>query len=56
MGRKNKKTTITVTIDPLKVSKGHSPHRGGAGKHDNRPRKLRTKRAQNQRAIRDSSE
>lgn len=56
MGRKNRKTTIQITIDPLKISKGHTPHRGGSGQHDNRPNRLRTRKSQNQRAIRDSSE
>ena len=42
-----KKFTIELNTKPLwKASRGHSAYRGGAGKHDNRPRKLRTRAAQ----------
>ena len=48
------KFTIKLDTKPVwKVSRGHSDYRGGAGKHDNRPRKLRTKTAQKNQAIRD---
>jgi hypothetical protein len=48
------KFTIKLNTKPTwKISRGHSDYRGGAGKHDNRPRKLRTKSAQKNQAIRD---
>ena len=46
------KFTIKLDTKPIwKVSRGHSDYRGGTGKHDNRPRKLRTKSAQKNQAI-----
>ena len=48
------KFTIQLNTKPSwKASRGHSAYRGGAGKHDNRPRKLRTKSAQKNQAIKD---
>jgi hypothetical protein len=48
------KFTIKLNTKPAwKISRGHSDYRGGAGKHDNRPRKLRTKSAQKNQAIKD---
>ena len=36
-----KKFTIEINTKPTwKVSRGHADRRAGAGKHDNRPRKL----------------
>ena len=52
----SKKFTIELKTKPTwKVSRGHSAYRGGAGKHDNRPRKLRTRAARKNQAIRDFS-
>ena len=49
-----KKTTIKLNVkEQWEVGRGHTPHRSGSGKHDSRPRKLRTRRAQNQAAIRE---
>jgi len=49
------KFTIKLKTKPIwKVGRGHSDYRGGTGQHDNRPRKLRTKAAQKNQAIRDS--
>jgi len=51
-----KKFTIEINTKPAwKVSRGHAEYRGGAGKHDNRPRKLRTRASQKNQAIRDFS-
>jgi len=36
------------------IGRGHIPHRSGSGKHDNRPKRLRTRRSQNEAAIRDN--
>jgi hypothetical protein len=50
------KFTIKLNTKPAwKVSRGHSAYRSGTGKHDNRPRKLRTKTSQKKQAIRDFS-
>ena len=52
----DKKTTIKLNTKPAwKASRGHAEYRGGSGKHDNRPRKLRTRSAQKNQAIRDFS-
>ena len=51
-----KKFTIKLNTKPTwKISRGHSDYRGGAGKHDNRPRKLRTRNSQKRQAIKDFS-
>ena len=51
-----KKFTIEINTKPTwKVSRGHADRRAGAGKHDNRPRKLRTRKTQTNQAIRDFS-
>ena len=51
-----KKFTIQLNTKPTwKISRGHSDYRGGAGKHDNRPRKLRTRNSQKRQAIKDFS-
>jgi len=36
----------TIVVDITKVATGHKAHRGGAGTHDNRPKRLRTRNAQ----------
>lgn len=38
---------------PWKVKKGHPTHRGGAGVHDNRPKRVRTRSAQFRKALED---
>lgn len=35
------------------ISKGHNPHRSGSGKHDNRPKRLRTRSAEKRFHIKD---
>jgi len=52
----SKKFTLELNTKPSwKASRGHADYRGGSGKHDNRPRKLRTRAAQKKQAIRDFS-
>ena len=52
----DKKFTIELNTKPSwKASRGHAEYRGGSGKHDNRPRKLRTRAAQKNKAIKDFS-
>lgn len=47
-------TTIKLDVDPTKVARGHSPHRGGAGVHqDRRTKRNRTRSAQRRAAIND---
>ena len=50
---RRKKRTITIKIKVGKISMGHQKHITGGGAHDNRPRKQRTRSAQNNRAIRE---
>lgn len=50
--RKSKSFTITIKVDPLKIVRGHQPHRSGAGKHlDGRYRRNRTRSAQIRNAL-----
>lgn len=42
-----------ITIDITKLPKGHKPHQSGAGTHDNRPKRLRTRSAQRKEWIKD---
>ena len=55
MPDKSKHTRITLArLDPLKVKRGHSAHRGGAGVHfDRRTNRLRTRSAQRQASLAD---
>jgi hypothetical protein len=49
---KKNDNTMRIVIDPLKVGKGHQPHRSGAGKHhDRRTNRLRTRTQQNRAAL-----
>jgi len=51
-----RKFSIHINTKPVwKISRGHADYRGGAGKHDNRPRKLRTRAAQKNQAMKDFS-
>ncbi len=50
---KRKKKIIKIKIKVGKTSIGHQSHVTGTGAHDNRPRKQRTRSAQNNRAIRE---
>ena len=46
--------TIKLKVRPIyKLGKGHTAHRGGAGIHDSRPNRQRTRGAANRRAIRE---
>ena len=50
----NKNKNFKLDIDPKKpweVGHGHAEHRSGAGKHDNRPKRERTRKAQLRKAI-----
>lgn len=41
------KTTIQIKVKKQwEAAKGHAPHRSGAGTHDNRPKRQRTRDAQ----------
>lgn len=51
---KNITTIYVVATDPTKISRGHKPHRGGAGKHaDRRTNRQRTRATQLQHALKD---
>ena len=42
--KRNRGFTITITVDPAKVKRGHQHHRSGAGVHqDRRTRRQRTR-------------
>ena len=43
----------TITFDITKVATGHKAHRGGAGTHDNRPKRERTRSAKFLNIMRD---
>ncbi len=51
------KNTTTIHIagtDPARISRGHKPHRSGAGKQaDRRTNRLRTRATQLQQALKD---
>ncbi len=47
-------TTLKLAkLEPWNVPTGHKPHRSGAGKHDGRPNRQRTRQTVIQRAVRD---
>lgn len=49
---KEKKTKIEIPKKELhEIPKGHTPHKSGAGHHDSRPRKERTRKDRNKKAI-----
>jgi len=50
---KKKNTKMVIKAKDIKVSIGHRQHQTGGGAHDNRPRRQRTRSAQNNRAIRE---
>ena len=45
--------TIKIPSDPAKVARGHAAHRGGAGSHDSRPKRQRTRGAADRAAVRE---
>jgi len=47
------KSVITIHSDPAKVARGHRSHKSGAGIHDSRPKRLRTRSAAFRAAVRD---
>ena len=51
---KDKNPPIIIKADPTKVKRGHQPHLSGAGVHDNRPKRLRTRSSQLRAALRDT--
>ena len=55
MSKQGNKTIWKTVIkaSDLKVSIGHQTHQSGGGAHDNRPRKQRTRAANNNKAIRE---
>jgi len=57
MSKRNSKKTIhvgTITrADILRGPKGHQVKIGGCGPHDNRSKRLRTRKARSDRAIRE---
>ena len=55
MGKRTAKTKwkIVIKAADLKVSVGHTPHTTGSGAHDARPKRERTRSAQNKKAIRE---
>ena len=43
----------TITVDIKNLPTGHKPHHSGAGTHDNRPKRVRTRSAQRQEWAKD---
>lgn len=49
---KTESNTLTIVVDPTKVSRGHFAHRSGAGKHqDKRTKRGRTRGAALRKAL-----
>jgi hypothetical protein len=45
---------IKLNVKPIwMIGKGHNTHLSGSGKHDNRPNRLRTRRAINNQKIKE---
>ena len=55
MKRKNKKQSEKILIkkEDIKPATGHSQHDSGSGYHDGRPKRQRTRAAQNRQALKD---
>ena len=53
MQRKKKKIKIVIRQEDVKPSYGHSQHDSGSGYHDDRPKRIRTRSAQNRQALKD---
>ena len=55
MKRKNKKQSDKILIrkEDLSPSYGHSQHDSGSGYHNDRPKRQRTRAAQNKQALKD---
>jgi hypothetical protein len=51
MSSKKQKDIIQIEVDPLKISKGHPTHRGGAGAHQDRRKKRQRTRNDEQRKV-----
>ena len=52
MSKRKKSMVLTLNVRPLwELGKGHNDHRSGSGQHDNRPKRLRTRGANNRKAI-----
>ena len=52
----SKSDKIRIKAEDIKVSTGHQPHITGTGKHDNRPKRERTRSNVNKKAIKDSQD
>lgn len=51
---KKTKMVVKLNVRPIwQIGKGHTAHRGGAGTHDSRPNRGRTRGDATRRAIRD---
>jgi rhodanese-related sulfurtransferase len=51
---KNEKNVLVLRVrEPWEVSRGHAPHRSGAGTHVSDPKRKRTRLAQVRAAIKD---
>lgn len=49
-----KKTKIKINVKPIwQIGKGHNEHLTGSGKHDNRPKRNRTRKAAFNNAIKE---
>jgi hypothetical protein len=54
MSKRKKNMVLVLNVRQVwEIGKGHNPHLGGSGKHDNRPKRLRTRGANNRKAIGD---
>lgn len=52
MSKRKKNIVLTLSVRPVwELGKGHNDHRSGGGQHDNRPKRLRTRGANNRRAV-----
>lgn len=43
MARKGKRIKFSIEIDIRKIRREHRPHESGAGEHDSRPKRERTR-------------
>lgn len=44
---------MKIQLKKRPIKKGHAPHRSGSGKHDNRPKRIRTRQKVKENWIKD---
>lgn len=54
MSKRKQNIVLQLNVRPIwALSTGHAEHKSGSGQHDNRPKRLRTRNANNRKAISD---